>query len=237
MFNTNDIVTDGITEGIEVRRERGLALAGNPKIKRIEADEWIVPSVTSVRGMKYIVKVGKEFSCTCPDHELRGCKCKHVYAVECVIEREEHADGSISVTETITATKRKTYSQDWTNYNKAQTNEADDFLRLLGELCKGIDTPAPKSKKGGRPTLSLADAVFSAVFKVYSIFSGRRFISDLRAAHADGKISNLPHFNSVFNYLEKPEMTDSLPGRVEGCRSTDFVCSEVPLRRTADVGS
>src|SRR5207302_170549 len=53
-------------------------------------------------------------------------------------------------------------------------------------------------------------AVFSAVFKVYSTFSGRRFTSDLCQAAADGHISRCPHYNSIFNYLESPELTPIL---------------------------
>jgi hypothetical protein len=39
---------------------------------------------------------------------------------------------------------------------------------LLHDLCKGIPEPPPDN---GRPRLSLADAVFSAAFKVHSTFS------------------------------------------------------------------
>jgi transposase len=213
MFKTNDIVTDGITEGIEARQQRGLAIAARCKVVRGREGEWTVPSQTD--GHRYVVKLGAAPHCTCPDHETRGCMCKHIYAVQYVIEREQNADGSVTVTETLTATKRTTYPQNWPAYNKAQTNEGDDFLRLLGDLCEAIETPAPKSAKGGRPTLPLRDAVFSAVFKVYSTFSARRFTSDLRAAFAAGQISKLPHFNSVLNYLEKPEMTDILLSLIE----------------------
>ena len=49
--------------------------------------------------------------------------------------------------------------------------------------------------------------IFCAAFKVYSLFSGRRFVSDLRSAQQRGYILRTPHFNSIFNYLELPEMT------------------------------
>src|SRR5947209_4921698 len=52
--------------------------------------------------------------------------------------------------------------------------------------------------------------IFCMVFKVYSLFSGRRFISDLKEAQRRGYISRTPHFNSIFNYLELPQMTDCL---------------------------
>ena len=52
--------------------------------------------------------------------------------------------------------------------------------------------------------------MFAVAFKVYSTVSCRRFISDLRSAHADGYLSRLPHFNSIFNYLENPAMSEVL---------------------------
>jgi hypothetical protein len=55
--------------------------------------------------------------------------------------------------------------------------------------------------------LPLCDMVFSAAFKIYSTVSGRRFISDLTDAYEKGYLSKLPHFNSVFNYLERENMT------------------------------
>ena len=93
-----------------------------------------------------------------------------------------------------------TSSQNWPAYNAAQTNEKDHFQVLLKDLCAGIPEPA-RAKKGRRP-LPIADALFSAVFKVYSTVSGRRFMSDLRAAHGKGFISKLPCYNSIFNTLE-----------------------------------
>ena len=46
--------------------------------------------------------------------------------------------------------------------------------------------------------------------KVYSGLSGRRFSSDLQEAHVKGYISRLPHFNSIYNYFDKPELTPLL---------------------------
>jgi transposase len=52
--------------------------------------------------------------------------------------------------------------------------------------------------------------LFASVYKVYGGFSSRRFTSDLREAYADGLIDSTPHFNSVSNYLSKPELTGTL---------------------------
>ena len=76
------------------------------------------------------------------------------------------------------------------------------------------------SPENGRPRLPLSDAVFNVAFKVYSTVSQRRFMSDLREAHTRGFISKVPHFNSISNYLENPELTPILQGllRKAACR-------------------
>jgi len=107
----------------------------------------------------------------------------------------------------LTATKKTTYPQNWPAYNQAQTNEKHQFQSLLHDLCSGIQNP-PHSK--GRRPLPLSDAVFAVTFKIYSTFSGRRFISDLTDAQTKGYISQVPHFNSIFNYLENPALTPVL---------------------------
>jgi hypothetical protein len=57
--------------------------------------------------------------CTCPDHETRGVKCKHIFAVEYAISCERNQDGSTTVTETVTVqrTVKRTYPQNWPAYN------------------------------------------------------------------------------------------------------------------------
>jgi len=137
---------------------------------------------------------------------LRRQKCKHVYAVEFTIKRETTTTGD-TVTTTETKTVRVTYAQDWPSYNAAQTNEKAYFQTLLRNLCAGISEPIQTK---GRPRLSYADMVFSAAFKVYSTVSGRRFMIDLKEAHANGHLTRLPHYNSVFNYLEDAALTPIL---------------------------
>ena len=179
---------------------------------------WLVPS-QSGKGM-YTVHLDQAYTrCTCPDYETNACKCKHIFAVEFVLMRENNADGTTTVTEKVTVTKRVTYKQDWPAYNEAQTNEKHQFQVLLHDLCRNVQNPA---KGKGRPTLALSDALFAVTFKIYSTFSGRRFISDLTDAQAKGYISKTPHFNSIFNYLENPALTPILTELI--------VQSSLPLR-------
>jgi len=208
MINPNEI-TDGITAGVEVRKQRGLEIAAVCQIFKCKNGDWWVPSQTRVK-MQYRVSLGDKPRCSCPDHEERGCVCKHIYAAQYAIQREQHADGSETVTESVTVTaqtQRTTYSQDWPAYNESQTNEKRIFQTLLHDLCVGIEEP---EYTFGRPRLPLADAVFAAIFKIYSTFSGRRFISDLCDAQSKGYLSKVPHYNSIFKYLENAELTPIL---------------------------
>jgi transposase len=190
------------------RQQRGLEIAATANILR-KGGAWMVPS-QSGKGRYTVCPDHDEPHCTCPDHETRGVKCKHIFAVEFAISREQNQDGSTTITETVTVQKtvQRTYPQNWSAYNAAQTHEKEQFLDLLRDLCGGVtELERPKT---GRPRLPIQDAIFAACFKVYSTFSGRRFMSDLRDATAKGYLSRLPHFNSIFNYLENPDLTPIL---------------------------
>jgi transposase len=192
----------------ESRQQRGLEIAAVSKIER-KGQAWLVPS-QSGKGRYTVIPDDESPHCSCPDHADGGHKCKHLFAVEYVLRRERNPDGSTTVTETMTVQKtvQRVYRQDWRAYNAAQTNEKAKFQELLRDLCSGI--AEPPQAKCGRPRLSIQDALFSSVFKVYSTVSGRRFMTDLREAQAKGFIQKTPHYNSIFNYLENPQLTPLL---------------------------
>lgn len=207
-------VTDGINAGVAERKQRGLEIAALARIDR-EGVFYLVPSVTNPKPTKYRVRLDtSKPRCDCEDYTQRGCNCKHIYAVQYAIQREKNADGTTTVTEKITVTKtRKTYPQNWPAYNQAQTTEKATFQRLLANACRDIKTPEQVGR--GQRRMPLSDAVFCAVFKIYSTFSARRFTSDLCDAQAKGYIEKVPHFNSVLNYLESPDLYPILMDLVE----------------------
>lgn len=180
------------------REQRGLELAERTKIHRKGGDVWAVPS-QSGRGRYWVRLNGSKQLCTCPDHEIRNERCKHIFAVEHVLKREAEREQKV---------ERK---RSWPSYNAAQTGEKGTFVALLSELCKSVSEPV---QTNGRPRLLLADMLFAVTLKVYVGFSSRRFATDLKAAHANGLVSRAPHFNSVSNYLAKPELTDTLKNLV-----------------------
>jgi len=187
---------------MDLREQRGMELEATRVIRK-KKGVWLVPSQSG--NNRYEVNI-QMATCTCLDHETRGVKCKHIYAATFVMMREQHADGSVTETIAVSETRR-TYPQNWSAYNEAQTKEQDKFQALLADLCSGLATNQPKT---GRPRLPLSDAVFSIVFKVYSTVSQRRFVSDLREAHKRGYIAKVPHFNSISNYLKNPDLTPIL---------------------------
>ena len=190
---------------MEERELKALEIAAKSKLVR-KGSEWLVPS-QSTRGARYTVNLDpKDPQCSCPDFECRKQRCKHIFAVEYTIQREQTNDGQTVVTESVRVS-RQTYTQDWPAYNAAQTHEKSQLQELLYELCRTIDEP---EQRRGRPRLSLADIIFSSTFKIYSTVSGRRFATDLREAKARGYLTKLPHYNSVFRYLEAAALTPYL---------------------------
>jgi len=192
-----------LNEAIDVRRQRGLELAGKADIILRFRNEWDVPSQSQPIRYRVRREDNGAFRCTCPDFELRGLTCKHGFAVEYTLRRQTSPEGI--VVETRTA--RVTYAQNWPAYNRAQTSEKAQFCTLLRDLV--ADVPTPEQKRG-RPTLPLSDMLFAAAFKVYSTVSARRFMTDLRTATDLGFIARTPHYNSIFNLLDNETLTPIL---------------------------
>jgi transposase len=206
----------------DLREQRGRELAARLRIVQNPSGKWTVPS-DSGNG-KYVVDPDAP-SCTCPDWELNRHPCKHVWAVRYVINGEA-GDAGEAPAPPPEKPKRPTYPQVWPAYNEAQTTEKRRFQELLYEMCRGIREPERHRPKGGRPPLLLADVVFAACFKVYSTFSGRRFMCDLWDAHDRGYVTKPVHYNSIFKYLEDDALTPVLGALV--------TVSSLPLK-TVDV--
>jgi transposase/predicted nucleic acid-binding Zn finger protein len=190
------------------RQIRGLDIAKRYTIKQ-ENGLWFVPS-SSGKSNRYKVDLTKQ-KCTCPDFEIRRNKCKHIFAVEFSFEQDFLTELDTLAVAKI-AKQRKTYKQDWTAYNIAQTSEKAEFQTMLAELCKGIGEPA---QFNGRPRMPLEDMLFSCIFKIYSTFSARRFATDLNDAKAKGFIQDVPHFNLISRYLDNEMLTPYLQMLIE----------------------
>lgn len=191
------------------REERGRQIAKMGGIRQIGA-RFAVPSQSGTTSA-YVVDLADE-TCTCPDYETRRGRCKHQEAVLFWLawEGEMTTEG---VTEQ--PQKRKTYRQNWPAYNEAQTTEKERVEMLLKSLCEGIEEPARKPGAPGRPRIPLRDAIFASVMKVYTTFSGRRAMTDIRGCADRGHIADAPHFSSVARCLESAETTEILIRLIE----------------------
>jgi transposase len=194
---------------MDARQERGMVIAATTKIRRQKGGAYMVPSQsqTGEYTVTFQPRAKHPKHCSCPDFELRQLPCKHVFAVEYVIQRETRTTPKGETVVTETQAVRVTYTQDWASYNAAATGEKETFCRLLRDLCSTVEEP---EKGRGRPRLPLSDMIFAAAFKVYSTVSGRRFMTDLRAACEQGLIDQTPHYNSIFNVIESESLTPIL---------------------------
>lgn len=186
---------------MDERQMKGLQIAKTSKISRNEKG-WVVPS-QSGHGA-YLVKMGgHEPTCDCPDCQTRRTKCKHIWAVEYFVKQEIDAEGNRTITKAV----RVTYAQDWSAYDKAQTQEGNLFMQYLSDLCAGIQN---KPYVFGRPTVPMADMVFVSALKVYSTFSLRRFASLMQTANDKNYIDKVVHYSTIARYMEKEDLTPIL---------------------------
>ena len=157
------------------REMRGMQIAATMPLRR-DAKGWIVPSqsgpgtyrVVPAPTTTYKVAQGlvppppgvQPWGCNCPDFETRGQPCKHVFAVELVVRRQTvDLDGTV-----LTQEMKVTYTQDWTAYNAAQTEEKERFRPMLADLCSTLQNP-PRGR--GRPRMPISDMAFASVLRVY----------------------------------------------------------------------
>ncbi len=185
------------------REERGKLLFKSARIVQTPGGFWRVTSQSNPMRQYKVTFNGHKPKCECPDCTMRKKKCKHIYAVEFYIRKEIDQEGKIKETKGV----KITYGQKWKAYDNAQTNEKLIFMRLLKDLASNIEQP---KYKFGRPTLPISDMLFGAVLKVYSTFSLRRFMSDMKIAKEMKLVDVVPNFMSISNFMNKKEVTEIL---------------------------
>ena len=181
------------------REKRGIDIAMSGGAEHIVGDFWLVDSQNGSRKTYQVNPVQQ--TCSCPDYQ----KCMHIYAVEYLLP-EDLADTADPV-DSHSELPRKTYSQDWTAYNRAQTNEALDFPELLSRFVTVIQEP---EQPLGRPRIPLADKTFACVYKVYNCWSTRRIAGLLHTPFKAGHVNCVPHFNVIIDWMKSPELTQIL---------------------------
>ena len=155
----------------EPRQQRGLEIAATRQDRtkgRRMAGAIAVRARAATRSSRTLTRR------TAPARTIEdgGHKCKHLFAVEYVLRREEkpgrhgndHGKRFGKLTCRIgahTTPRRRTRKR--------------EFLELLRDLCSGVTEP--ERQRNGRPRLPIRDAIFAACFKVYSTVSARRFMT------------------------------------------------------------
>ena len=120
---------------MDLRQHKGLEIAALSKINR-KGEVYSVPS-QSGKG-QYKVQVGPD-DCTCPDFQTNRTKCKHIYAVEYMLQRE--SGKAVPLPDGVVPLRAKNYTQNWPAYRLAQITEKAKLQELLYELCSGLDEP------------------------------------------------------------------------------------------------
>jgi transposase len=196
---------------MDARRQKAHELADRARITFADGC-YSVPS-QSGSGTYTVILDERESLCECDDFVLRsepGKPCKHIIAARLWRDRQARGvEQDKPNQEPSPKPKRKTYPQQWLEYNAAQTNEGRHFQELLADLCHTVEEPARKPGRGRKP-VPLADQVYAATMKVYSLFSARRFMSQLDEAAERGHVTKAMHFNSVLNALENEALTPIL---------------------------
>lgn len=191
---------------MNARQQKARELADRSHIEYVDGC-YLVPSQS--HGGRYTVLLDEgDAACDCDDSASRGKPCKHVLAARIWAGRQATGTGQGTVNALpAPKAKRKTYKQDWPNYNAAQVNEREHLHSLLSDLCRGIAEPTHEGR--GRKPVPLADQAFAAVLKVYTLFSARRFMGELADAVRDGLVRDM-HFNTVLEAIENPALTPIL---------------------------
>lgn len=103
---------------------------------------------------------------------------------------------------------KQKYTQDWSSYDKAKTNETIWFKQLLNELVflANIDNNNSIGRKG----FSIKDKIVSMCTKVYYQSSLRKTESELKELKRLGYIDKVPCYKSVDNFFNDIELAPIL---------------------------
>ena len=196
------------------RQHRGLTIAAIAPIKKTKLGY----SVRSQSGNgSYVIKLDGEDgpACSCPDFEIRDEPCKHIYAVEAYVMREENPGESpewIEKAQETQPVKKPAIKRNWAAYKLAREKEKDMFGKLISDLCDTIPSP-PQGM--GRPRMPLSDMVQAIAIKVFTTASTERAMCDVENAARDGQLGKTPSSTSITRYLEKPDLTPLLEQLIE----------------------
>ena len=127
----------GQDDGDAGRKRRGLAIATLCPITPIPIG-YKVPS-QSGRG-DYVVSLGDEPFCSCPDWEKRRLDCKHIHAVRALLDPEpDERELSASIRE-----DKPKYTQQWGSVQRHPDQREGRFYEAAGPALREHPGTAPR---------------------------------------------------------------------------------------------
>lgn len=121
----------------------------------------------------------------------------------------QNVKDSQTILENYAPAKKKVYSQQWSIYEKACSQEKLMFLKILKDAVDYLNIE--NSYKGnGRPPAYYDDIVKSICIKAYSNYSSWRAESDLKIARAMGIIDFVPRRSTLNKYMQNEMVTGML---------------------------
>jgi len=119
---------------INAREMKGETIAHlNGQIKRVQESRYLVKS-QSGRGKYEVSFIGKDWSCSCPDHEFRGVKCKHIWAVEISKKIKDQVKKSVVIEEVSVSSCIYCHSGDLKKFG-VRKNKSGGIQRFLCNSC------------------------------------------------------------------------------------------------------
>ncbi len=121
---------------LDGRKQRGLTIAEKPE-KQISQIDCATYRVHSQSGNgDYTVFVSEdEWHCECPDHQYRGVKCKHIWAVEFSLKMKEQVKKNIVIQEVIVSKCVFCHSPNIKKFG-VRHNKSGDIQRFVCQDCR-----------------------------------------------------------------------------------------------------
>ena len=105
--------------------------------------------------------------------------------------------------------EKRTYSQNWSVYSKACSQEKLMFLRILKDAVDYLDIDY-EYKGNGRPSIFTGDVLKCICIKAYHNYSWWRLESELKIARSMGIIDFVPKKTTLANYAQNPKVISLL---------------------------
>ncbi len=105
--------------------------------------------------------------------------------------------------------EKRTYSQNWSTYSKACSQEKLMFLKILKDAVDYLDLDY-EYKGNGRPSIFTGDVLKAICIKAYHNYSWWRLESELRIARSMGIIDTVPKKTTLANYSQNPKVISLL---------------------------